>query len=454
MRSVIGGRERSALGWTHEVLPCSPSSAPRSRNADVAGSRIRRNAPITQCDGRPRASRALGNRRSQASQALARDEAFARRSDATLLEVRRRERVWPCLSGACPGAMGRSPSGGESRLEVGEAGCVRARLALPMAGRELKQLFRAYREGDELAFRRAAQEIIEEEEAKHHLALARDLRRIITGGANIAFSEGVTLPPPPMDREGEWPLAEVRHPSRALGDLVLSASAATRIASLANEVRHWDDLDRHGVPRRQRLLLYGPPGCGKSSVAEGLAAELGLPLMVVRLDSVVSSYLGETASNLHRIFDYARSGSWVLFFDEFDALGRARDDPTEHGEIKRVITAFLQMLDGFRGPSLLVAATNHEGLLDPALWRRFDEVLELGPPTVHQVRKLLRLRLRPVRHSGVDIERAARALKGLPHAAAEKAVWDARRSAILAGRDFVTHGDVEIAIADARSRPW
>lgn len=260
-----------------------------------------------------------------------------------------------------------------------------------MAGRELKQLFRAYREGDELAFRRAAQEIIEEEESKQHLALARDLRRLIAGGGSAAVAEGVTLPPPPMDREGEWPLAEIRHPSRLIGDLVLSG---------------------------------------------------------------VSSYLGETASNLHRIFDYARAGSWVLVFDEFDALGKARDDPAEHGEIKRVITAFLQMLDGFRGSSLLVAATNHEQLLDSALWRRFDEVLEFPRPTVHQMRKLIRLRLRSVSHQGIDVEAAAHDLKGLPHAAVEKVAWDAQRYAILERRDGISPGDVERAIADTRARPW
>lgn len=323
-----------------------------------------------------------------------------------------------------------------------------------MAGRELKQLFRAYREGDELAFRRAAQEIIEEEESKQHSALARDLRRIIVGGGTAAIAEGIMLPAPPMDREGEWPLAEIRHPSRLMGDLVLSGKLSDRLQSIADEFHRWDDLERHGVPRRQRLLLYGPPGCGKTSVAEAIAAEVGLPLMVVRLDAVVSSYLGETATNLHRIFDYARNGSWVLLFDEFDALGRARNDPPEHGEIKRVITAFLQMLDSFRGASLLIAATNHEQVLDSALWRRFDEVLECPRPTVHQLRNLLRLRLRPVAHPGVDVERAAHDLKGLPHAAAEKAVWDARRFAILSSRHAVTQADVERAVEDARARPW
>ena len=327
--------------------------------------------------------------------------------------------------------------------------------SLTVAGRELKQLFRAYREGDELAFRRAAQEIIEEEESKQHLVLARDLRQIIAGGATTAaIAEGVQLPPPPMDREGEWPLAEIRHAQRSFDDLVLSGALLERLGRLVEEFRRWPELDRHGIPRRQRLLFYGPPGCGKTSAAEAIANETGAPLIVVRLDAVVSSYLGETASNLHRIFDYARNGSWVVLFDEFDALGKSRDDPSEHGEIKRVINAFLQLLDGFRGPSLLIAATNHHQLLDPALWRRFDDVEEFSKPTVHQIRKVLRQRLRPLAHPDVDIDKSAGTLKGLPHAAAETVAWDSRRMAVMAGRNVVTPADVEQAVADARRRPW
>jgi ATP-dependent 26S proteasome regulatory subunit len=176
--------------------------------------------------------------------------------------------------------------------------------------------------------------------------------------------------------------------------------------------------------------------------------------MVVRLDAVVSSYLGETASNLRRVFEYAQKGAWVLLFDEFDALGKARDDPSEHGEIKRVITAFLQLLDNFRGPSVLIAATNHEQLLDPALWRRFDEVVEFPRPTVHQIRALLRMRLRNARKSSLDIDRAASDLKGLPHSAAEKVAWDAQRYAVLQGHKRVLQSDLKKAIGQALGRPW
>jgi SpoVK/Ycf46/Vps4 family AAA+-type ATPase len=294
-----------------------------------------------------------------------------------------------------------------------------------MAGRDLKQLFRAFSEGDELAFRRAAQSIIQDEEAKQHLALARDLRNII-----------------------------VREPGRTLDDLVIPQAIDDALRHLCKEVGRWEELDAAGIPRRRRVLLHGPPGCGKTSAAEAIAAELMAPLAVVRLDAVVSSYLGETAANLRRIFEFASVGRWVLFFDEFDALGRSRDDPTEHGEIKRMVNAVLQMLDAYRGPSLLIAATNHEGALDSAVWRRFDAVYELPKPTVHQLRAVLRRRLGTLPHRGIDIDAAAAKLRGLPHAAAEQAAWDAARRALLDDRREIRAGDLAAAIADTRSRPW
>jgi AAA+ superfamily predicted ATPase len=323
-----------------------------------------------------------------------------------------------------------------------------------MAGRELKQLFTAFGTGDELAFRRAAQAIIEEEEAKQHLALARDLRQRLAVGSPAGADATVVLPEPPRDRDNDWPLAEVRHPSTYLPDLVLTEAVTKALVSITAETTHESTLIRHRVPLRRRLLFWGPPGCGKSSAAEALAAELGVPLVVVRLDSVVSSYLGATAANLRRIIDYASEGRWVVLFDEFDAIGRLRDDPTEHGEIKRVVNAFLQMLDQYQGPSTLIAATNHERLLDHALWRRFDDVVEFRRPTVHQIRQLLRLRLDRMPTNRPNIDKAASLLRGLPHAAAEWAVWDAYRSVLLGGAKEITAPSLVAAIDRARRRPW
>ncbi len=322
-----------------------------------------------------------------------------------------------------------------------------------MAGRDLKQLFRAFSSGDELSFRRAATAIIEEEEAKQHVALARDLRKLLASGEEAITSLG-GLPDPPLDRDGEWPLAEVRHPGLYFSDLVLAPTTSDKLNCIAREVPLWGRLAASGIPQRRRLVFYGPPGCGKSSAAEALAAEIGVPLMVVRLDSVISSYLGQTAANLRRIMECTEVGQQVVLFDEFDALGRVRDDPAEHGEIKRVVNAFLQMLDGYRGSSLLVAATNHEQLLDPALWRRFDEVVCFPKPTVHQLRAVLRKRLGLLPHRGLGIEAAASELKGLPHAAAEAAAWGALRRAVVGGRGHVDVEDLADAVADASQRPW
>lgn len=324
-----------------------------------------------------------------------------------------------------------------------------------MAGRQLKEIFRAFHARDELAFRRAAVEIIEEEQAKHHNALARDLQKLLVAGSgSVDSGTTVVVPTPPKDREGEWDLGEIREPERLLENLVLRQPVSTALENIVEEVRQWPSLDAAGLPRRQRLLLQGPPGCGKTTAAEAVAAELGRPLLVVRLDAVVSSYLGETASNLRRILDYTNQAPFVVLFDEFDALGRSRDDASEHGEMKRVVTAFLQMTDRYRGPSLLLAATNHPSLLDEALWRRFDEVLTFELPTVHQIRQLLRLRLNSVSHSGLEIDQYASALKGLPHAAAEKLVIDARRNAILRNSGIVENEDVGKALPGITSRPW
>jgi ATP-dependent 26S proteasome regulatory subunit len=324
-----------------------------------------------------------------------------------------------------------------------------------VAGRQLKEIFRAFHARDELAFRRAATEIIEEEQAKHHNALARDLQKLLIAGSGpVDSGTTILVPAPPKDREGEWDLGEVREPERLLEDLVLRQSVSAGLESIVEEVRHWPLLDAAGLPRRQRLLLQGPPGCGKTTAAEAVAAELGRPLLIVRLDAVVSSYLGETASHLRRILDYADQAPFVVLFDEFDALGRSRDDSSEHGEMKRVVTAFLQMTDRYRGPSLLLAATNHPSLLDEALWRRFDEVLTFDLPTVHQLRQLIRLRFKSVAHSSLEIDSYASALKGLPHAAAEKLVIDARRTALLCHADFVDDSHVRKVLPGITSRPW
>lgn len=326
-----------------------------------------------------------------------------------------------------------------------------------MAGRHLRALLAAYRDGDDLAFRRAAMNLIDAEEANRHVQLARDLRGLLAAGERSGTRPGVEralLPDPPRDRESDLPLADIRVLDRHLADLVLAPELHERLADLAAEVPQWPLLDAAGVPRRRRLLLYGPPGCGKTSVAAALAGDLGRPLVTVRTESVVSSFLGETASNLRRIFDFADGVPCVVLFDEFDSLGKARDDPSDHGELRRVVNAVLQLVDRYDGPSLLVASTNHEKVLDAALWRRFDEVLAVGLPTVEQIESLLSRILMGRLDPEVHLPAAAAELLSLPHAAAERAAHEALRQAVRSGRSLADAHDMRWALSVVLGRRW
>ena len=256
-------------------------------------------------------------------------------------------------------------------------------------------------------------------------------RRSPEGGGNGAKG----LRPLPRAR-GELDLVDVRDPLISFEDLILRKGTRQLFGELHLELNREDFLVAHGVPPRRTFLFVGPPGCGKSATAEALADELGRQFATVNLSTVVSSFLGDTAKNLSAIFEAAAAEPWVVLFDEFDAIGKERADRTDHGELKRVVTSFLQKLDAFRGPSVLVAATNHPGLLDLAVWRRFDEVLSFEYPTIAEIKKLLRLRLSPIRtQSRLSVEKLASASKGLPHAEICRAVTDAYRTQLLMESD-------------------
>jgi ATP-dependent 26S proteasome regulatory subunit len=309
----------------------------------------------------------------------------------------------------------------------------------------LKKLFHSYRSRDERAFAEAAEEIIEEERRKHHPVVANELARILRNGAGNLSEKQVfeAFDPPPKDPDRKTTLLEIRQPDRYLDDLVLSAPVRKGVERVVAEFREWEVLEANGLSPTNRLLLCGPPGCGKTATAEAIATELGLPLLYVRFDSVVSSLLGETAANLRKVFDYASRGQWVMFFDEFDAIGRSRDDATEHGEIKRVVNSYLQIMDGFRGRSLVIAATNFEAVLDRALWRRFDEVLRLERPSIAQLKILIRKRLKPLVHQASDVDDIAEKLKGATFADAEHVCLDLRKHCAIAGHKKFAQKDLD-----------
>jgi len=168
-------------------------------------------------------------------------------------------------------------------------------------------------------------------------------------------------------------------------EIVLSSAIQTRLTDFENTIRIKDKLDSMGMQFNMSLLLYGPPGCGKTSLAYFLAHRLGLPLVTARLDTLISSLLGNTAKNLRRVFDFANRQPCVLFLDEFDAIAKARDDQHELGELKRVVNSLLQNMDTYCQHGVLIAATNHQELLDDAIWRRFQTVIEVPKPGIPEI---------------------------------------------------------------------
>lgn len=237
-------------------------------------------------------------------------------------------------------------------------------------------LVRAGASGDKALLRSTVDALAADERSKRHTVLADRLTRAL----NTSMPSTVQAVPSAPAQSGRDFLLEI-NPQRTLDSLVLGPDVRRRIDELVEEQHRADLLRSHGLQPRHRLLLAGPPGNGKTSLAEALAESLAVPLFSVRYDSLIGSFLGETNQRLRRLFDYIRTTPCVLLFDEFDALGKERGDVHETGEIKRVVSSLLLQIDALPSYVVLVAATNHEELLDRAAWRRFELRLRMPAPT-------------------------------------------------------------------------
>lgn len=316
------------------------------------------------------------------------------------------------------------------------------------SGKVLRQLIRAGAGGDLAAFKAASKSIIDEERQKQHHLLANDLEQILYGESKpIASNSLLRLPSNvPTDKERGLPLLDIRQSHRTLEELVLSKAGLSAIEDILEEHRREDVLRSYGLQPSSKVLFFGPPGCGKTMAAEVIACELDLPLAIVRLDALVSSYLGETAANLRKVFDFIDQNEVVALFDEFDALGKERADNSEHGELRRVVNAVLQMMDAYRGRSLLIAATNHEQILDSAVWRRFDDTIEFPLPSAALLPQVLQLKLRGVRRQfEVDAPALAKIFKGLSPADIERIARRAIKRMILRNQEFLAIKDLSQA---------
>jgi hypothetical protein len=308
----------------------------------------------------------------------------------------------------------------------------------------LIDLVDAERRGDKARFRVLVEAIIAEERANQHHLVADRLSELITtvGSSELLARDDAAA------RVGDLLLEIV--PRRRLATLQLAPNVSTAVDELIEEHKRADLLRGHGLEPRNRVLLDGPPGNGKTSLAEAIASETMLPFYVVRYEGVVSSFLGETASRLDHAFEFARTRRCVLFFDEFDSIAKERSDVHETGEIKRVVSTLLLQIDRLPAHVIVVCATNHSDLLDRAAWRRFQLRLELPPPTRADAARFLEA---VAARLGGDLGLASRTLAdkllGASYAELEEFALDVRRRYVLSLPD----GNL-VDIARTRIEQW
>ncbi len=224
--------------------------------------------------------------------------------------------------------------------------------------------------------------------------LAKGIRNLLDNKAMSSLTMEELINTAPVDQESRMSIVDVYNPINAEFSIVLPEAILHKVNDFIKIIEHKDTFKQMGLFSQNTLLLYGLPGVGKTTIARYISMKTGLPLVTARLDAVISSLLGNTSKNIRKLFDYADSKPCILFLDEFDAIAKARDDQYEMGELKRVINSLLQNIDAFTQNNIMIAATNHPELLDKAIWRRFNTVIEVGQPDADGIFKLLELYLK------------------------------------------------------------
>ncbi len=310
----------------------------------------------------------------------------------------------------------------------------------------IQELIRAHVAGDADRFRQVALQVAARESRAGHRLVAGRIRDLIDQAAGETIEPEMAPTPivrPSRDLQG---ILDVKYPNETLHDIILEGDTERSIDRLLEECRGERELHEWGLTPRRRLLFHGPPGCGKTLAATVIAGELGLPLFRVRVETLFSRFMGETASLLAEIFDQARRKRGVYLFDEFDAIGKHRADENDVGEARRIVSTFLQLLDSDEASSLVIAATNERGALDRALFRRFDDVVPFQPPSDNALRRLLELRTASHTFSSRVIGELARKARGLSYADVTTAVTNAVKAMVLDDRRDLRKSDVIAAL--------
>lgn len=322
----------------------------------------------------------------------------------------------------------------------------------------MRRIVRAIAEGAQGDLVRLAHRLVDAERKTGHHHLAEELEAILRAwkpgpsesSSRVAEKASSLHDLPQSRRHGE--LLTTLIPREALEhDMVLPEAVEERFARIECEYAARERLGAYGLRPRKTILLYGPPGCGKSLGGKRLAWNTGLPLMKVRFDALLSSYFGESAANLRSIFLAAKQRPCVLLLDECDFIARSRTGTKDIGEASRIVNSLLHLMEEYDAPGLLVATTNIESSLDDALFRRFDDVFLVPPPGRTEIEKLLRLTLAAVAVAdGVAWGGLATELAGESAAMVVKAAQDAAKAAVLTGRKTITEVQLRAAIAENR----
>lgn len=315
------------------------------------------------------------------------------------------------------------------------------------SGDHIKALLNSHASGDDASFYAVAAQIAAQEARRGHNRLAGELKAIIDTARERPIARETSGVTPIARPRGELSeLVSASYPEVGIDDMVASKELAAQIGEILAEQRQRRVLAERGFDPVHRILLEGPPGTGKTMTAAVLAHELSLPLLTVRLDSVLSKFLGETGSKLRLLFDAVREQRAVYLFDEFDALGAERTG-NDVGEARRILNSFLVFLDQAGPDSVVVAATNHSSILDRALFRRFDMVIHYNLPSAAEAREVLRSRLGPMgRGLSLSSSPLAKRLKGLSHAELVKVAESAAKGALIRGSDQVDADELDVAL--------
>ena len=308
---------------------------------------------------------------------------------------------------------------------------------------QILSMLRSRAEGDEDQFLAIALQVAAAEARQGHRSTAEQLRAAVEdvrqSGGDIP-TVSVSMSQPRGDLEG---LLDLREPILRLRHVVLAKSLREKIdrVVLQQERRTW--LRESNRTPSRRLLFVGPPGSGKTITAEALAGQLRLPFLVVRLEALINRYMGETSAKLRLVFDETIRRRGVYLFDEFDAVGGKRAATNDVGEMRRVLNSFLQFMEEPASTdSVILAATNHPELLDPALQRRFDEVLQFNMPSPDEIREVIRSHLRPMKYPRITWNRVVETGEGLSQAELVKAADEAAKEALLQERNTIRTEDL------------